>query len=93
MEAMAMELPVVASRVMGIPELIEDGVTGRLVAPGSLSDLTGILSQLVADPAQCRRLGEGARRRVASDFELRSNAGRLRDVYEELLAAAPSSRA
>jgi glycosyltransferase involved in cell wall biosynthesis len=91
MEAMAMELPVVASRVMGIPELVEDGVTGRLIAPGSLADLIGVLSQLVADPAQRKRLGQGARRRVASDFELRSNAGRLRDLYEELLVAAPGS--
>jgi colanic acid/amylovoran biosynthesis glycosyltransferase len=85
MEAMAMELPVIASRVMGIPELIEDRVSGRLVAPGSLSDLTDVLSQLVEDPEHRRQLGEAARRQVGSKFELRANATRLRRIYEELL--------
>ncbi len=88
MEAMAMELPVIASRVAGIPELIDDRVSGRLVAPGSLSDLTDVLSQLVRDPGERQRLGKAARRQVVSKFELRANASRLRRVYEELLKAA-----
>jgi len=88
MEAMAMELPVVATRVHGIPELIEDGVSGRLVAPGSLPELTDVLSQLVEDPVQRTRLGQAGRRRVASEFDLRANTRHLRDVYEELSGGA-----
>lgn len=91
MEAMAMELPVIASRVMGIPELIEDRVSGRLVAPGSLPELADALSELVADADERRRLGHAARTRVASEFELRGNACRLRGVYEEQLNGATPS--
>jgi colanic acid/amylovoran biosynthesis glycosyltransferase len=91
MEAMAMELPVVASRVMGIPELIEDRVSGRLVAPGSLSNLVDALSDLVSDPDQRRQLGRAGRTQVASQFELRANAERLREVYGELLGSQAAS--
>ena len=81
----------IASRVMVIPELIEDQVSGRLVAPGSLADLADALSELVSDADARRRLGHAARTRVASRFELRANASRLRGAYEELLnGAAPS---
>jgi len=91
MEAMAMELPVVASRVMGIPELIEDRVSGRLVAPGSLPELADALSQLAADAGGRRRLGSAGRARVASEFELKANARRLRDVYEQQIEGAMGS--
>ena len=75
MEAMAMELPVVACRVMGIPELIEDDVTGRLVRPGSRDALVDALSVLAADSDRRASLGRAARERVAAEFELRSNVG------------------
>ena len=81
----------IASRVMGIPELIEDQVSGRLVAPGSLPDLADALSELVADADERRRLGRAARTRVASEFELTANADRLRGLYEELLNGATPS--
>ena len=85
MEAMAMELPVVACQVMGIPELIEDDVTGRLVRPGSRDALVDALSVLAADSDRRASLGRAARERVAAEFELRSNVVQLRDVYSEYL--------
>ena len=85
MEAMAMELPVVACQVMGIPELVEDDVTGRLVRPGSLDALVNALSVLAADSDRRASLGRAARERVAAGFELRSNVVQLRDVYSEYL--------
>jgi glycosyltransferase involved in cell wall biosynthesis len=88
MEAMAMELPVVACEVMGIPELIEDGVSGRLVRPGSTADLIDTLSGLAQDPGQRRALGRAARGRVAAEFELHASARRLRGIYARLLRAA-----
>lgn len=85
MEAMAMELPAISSRVMGIPELIDDGVSGRLVRPGSIDDLVEALSELLSDPDLRRRLGHAARARVAGEFDLHTNARRLCVLYTELL--------
>lgn len=70
MEAMACELPVVTTRTMGIPELVEDGVGGLLVAPGDGEALAAALARLAADPALRERLGAGGRTRVREAFEL-----------------------
>jgi glycosyltransferase involved in cell wall biosynthesis len=64
LEAMAHGRPVVATAVGGIPELVEDGVTGLLVEPGDVAGLRGALERLLADPVLRRRLGREARRRV-----------------------------
>jgi glycosyltransferase involved in cell wall biosynthesis len=63
-EAMAHGRPVVATRVGGIPELVEDGVTGFLVEPGDRDGLRAALERLLGDPALRRRMGAEARRRV-----------------------------
>jgi glycosyltransferase involved in cell wall biosynthesis len=65
LEAMAHGKPVVASAVGGIPELVEDGVTGLLVEPGDVAGLRAALERLLADPMLRRRLGRAARKRVA----------------------------
>src|ERR671931_184587 len=65
LEAMAHGKPVVASAVGGIPELVEDGVTGFLVEPGDVAGLRAAIERLLADPALRRRLGRAARARVA----------------------------
>jgi colanic acid/amylovoran biosynthesis glycosyltransferase len=65
LEAMAHGKPVVASAVGGIPELVEDGVTGLLVEPGDVAGLRAAIERLLADPMLRRRLGRAARARVA----------------------------
>ena len=64
LEAMAAGVPVVATTVSGIPEVVTDGVTGRLVPPQRPDLLADVLAQLLADPALQKRLGEGGRRLV-----------------------------
>ena len=64
LEAMAHGRPVVATRVGGIPDLVEDGATGFLVEPGDVDGLRAALLRLLADPELRRRLGNEARRRV-----------------------------
>jgi glycosyltransferase involved in cell wall biosynthesis len=66
LEAMAHGRPVVASAVGGIPELVEDGVTGLLVPPGDVAALRAAVERLLADPVLRRRLGREARRRVSA---------------------------
>ncbi|MES1993910.1 MAG: glycosyltransferase [Pseudomonadota bacterium] len=65
-DAMAQGLPIVASRVGGIPELIEDGQTGLLVPPGDASALAAALTRLVADAELRARLGAAARQAAAA---------------------------
>ncbi|MFW3168582.1 glycosyltransferase [Geodermatophilus sp. CPCC 206100] len=79
-EAMAAGLPVVASAVGGIPEVVRDGATGLLVPPGDADALAAALDRLVADPDLRARLAAGARRR-AHDYSWPQLAGRVAEVY------------
>lgn len=67
-EAMSMELPVLATRVSGIPELIEDGVNGRLVPEKDPEAFAAAIEELLADPAGTLALGRAARIRVERVF-------------------------
>ena len=73
-EAMACGVPVVATRVSGIPELISDGVDGLLVEPHRPDQLAGAIARLLDDPALARRLTERGLRTVAERFDMRRNS-------------------
>lgn len=77
LEAGAEELAIVVSRIAAIPELIEDGVNGRLVPPDDPRALAAALAELIADPAARRRLGRAARERVLADFAMDTGLERL----------------
>jgi glycosyltransferase involved in cell wall biosynthesis len=68
LEAGAYGLPVVASRVGGIPEIVTDGETGLLVPPEDPAALSDALERVLSDPERARRLGDNLRRRVVADF-------------------------
>lgn len=68
LEAMESGIPVVASRVSGIPEVVEDGLTGWLVAPEDPKGLARALAEVLEDPDEARRRGEAGRRRVDERF-------------------------
>jgi glycosyltransferase involved in cell wall biosynthesis len=92
MEGMASGLPVVASRLSGIPELVEDGRTGILVPPRDAGALAGALERLFEDPALRRQLGRAGRQKVLDDFDLDRNAGRLVALVEEAAARRDARR-
>ena len=77
MEAMAAGLPVVASRLSGIPELVTDDVDGLLVPPGDPAALADALQRLASDPALRARLGSEGRATVVRDFDVDRNAAAL----------------
>jgi glycosyltransferase involved in cell wall biosynthesis len=79
MEAMSTGLPVVASRLSGIPELVTDGVSGLLVAPGDDVALADALGGLAYDPGLRRRLGAAGRETVLREFDVDRNAAALAD--------------
>ena len=88
MEAMAAGAPVVATSVSGVPELVEDGVTGRLVPPNDAVALADALVAIRADPATTARLAVAGRARVLADFDLRSNTRRLAERFVAIARGA-----
>jgi glycosyltransferase involved in cell wall biosynthesis len=87
MEAMAVGLPVVATRMSGIPELVIDGETGVLISEGSVDELTHSLVSLIRSPALRERLGGAGRAHVQREFDERLNVDRLLALFEAPAAA------
>jgi glycosyltransferase involved in cell wall biosynthesis len=87
-EAMASGLPVVATRVDGIPEAVADGITGYLARPHDVETMADRVAFLLQHPAEARRLGEQGRRRV-DDFDIDAMVRRQEALYEELTAPVP----
>ncbi len=76
-----------ATSVSGIPELIEDGVTGLLVEPRAPQALARALARLIGDPALRRALGDAGFARTTTDFSLQAGADRLAERFAATLAA------
>jgi starch synthase len=85
LEAMASGTPVVASRVGGVPEIVEHGRTGYLVDPGDTAGLRDHLSAVLANPGLARRLGDNARDLVVERFTWDAVARRCLECYHELV--------
>lgn len=87
MEAMSRGLPVVATSVGGIPELVHDGVNGLLVPPGDAAALRDALARLLRDPRFARTLGEKGIERVREEFDLDRAVDRLLKLFEQACPA------
>jgi glycosyltransferase involved in cell wall biosynthesis len=85
MEAMAMEIPCVSTPVAGIPELIENGKSGILVAPGDELALTDAIAQLLRDPGLRKKIGTGGRSRVIEKYDLTMNMRKKAAYFLEQL--------
>src|SRR5579862_194359 len=82
MEAMAMEIPCVSTWIMGVPELIRDGIDGLLVPPSDVLALALAISRLMDDPELRRRIGVAGRQRVIEEFHLQKNARYFASIFE-----------
>lgn len=91
MEAMAMEVPCVATRITGIPELVRDGIDGLLVSPSDQEELARALARLMDDRELRLRLGRQGRARVLSHYDLRRNVQRLGEVFIRRLTGSSVS--
>lgn len=85
MEAMAMNLPVVATRVGGIPEMLEDGITGRLVQPGSVPELVDAITWAFHHPEWIKTVAERARRQVLNRFTLERHIEQMMALHQRVL--------
>ncbi len=81
MEAAAWGLPLVASRLSGIPEIVRDDETGLLAEPRDAAGLEAALARLASEPETRQRLGSAARRRVEEEFQLSHNVARLAQEF------------
>lgn len=86
LEAMAAGRPVVASRVGGVPEVVRDGLEGRLVPPGDVRALAGACLAFVRDSAARAACGASARRRVSEAYTIEMTGPRYVDLYRRLTA-------
>ncbi len=94
LEAMAAGLPVVTTAVGGLPETVQEGVTGYLVKRGpdraaTAAALAGHLTRLLLDPALRARMGDAARSRVRERFSSEAAGNLMGSIYEKALAARP----
>jgi glycosyltransferase involved in cell wall biosynthesis len=88
LEAQSQKLACVSTRVSGVPELIDDGVTGLLVAPRTPRALAEAISRLIADPALRLRLGAAGYARTTGAFSLDAGADLLARSFATSIAAA-----
>jgi glycosyltransferase involved in cell wall biosynthesis len=92
MEAMACGVAPVASRVGGIPEVIEHGRSGLLVEPGNPLEIARALEPLMTSPALRRELGSMARRRIVENFSTAAMAAQTLALYRECIERARAAR-
>lgn len=85
LEAMACGVPIVATTVGDIPEIIEHGMSGLLVAPGDVAALGGAIAHLLAHPAKAQEMGAAAKRRVREKFTSKAMAQAYLALYSAVL--------
>lgn len=88
MEYMEAARPIVATRVGGVPDLIDDGVHGRLVEPQDPDAFAAAVADLLRDPAKAAELGQRARERRRAEFDIDVMVRRLEELYVRLRAEA-----
>ena len=86
LEALSCGIPVVASKVGGIPDLIKDGATGYLIEPGDVDTLEERMRDLLQNPEKRRQMGLQARKNIIENYDSFKIAERIKQVYEKVLS-------
>lgn len=86
MEAMATGIPVLGPRVTGLPELVEENVSGWLAAPDQPREFAGIMAGLIVDPARGGAVLAPARKKIEEDFDMKANAERLAGIFGGMIS-------
>jgi glycosyltransferase involved in cell wall biosynthesis len=81
MESLACGIPTVSTRLSGIPEIVRDGETGVLAQPGDADDLRAAIERTLSDPAAAEMRARAGRTLVEAEFDIRSNAAQLAELF------------
>jgi glycosyltransferase involved in cell wall biosynthesis len=84
-EAMSMKVPVIATKVGGLPEVVDDGKTGILIPPGDVDALSKAIKYLLKNPELKLEMGKNARNRVLQKFTIEENVRRTEDIFLQML--------
>src|SRR5262249_12102543 len=87
MEGSAAGLPVIASQVGGVPDLVEDGITGFLVPPNQVDPLADQLEKLLVDPELRQRMGQAGMEKMGCEFSVEAMVTRMTKVYKDTFLA------
>lgn len=90
-EAMAQAVPVIVTDAGGSPELVEDGISGRIVKAGSVDALVAALSEILSDHERAARMGKAAQERIRQHFNVEQTVRKTPAVYAELLASGATA--
>jgi len=85
MEAMALGVPVISTKLTGIPELIEHNQSGLLVPPKNSKQLAETIAFLIDNPERRKKFSQNARERILKDFNLQKNVSKLKSIFESVL--------
>jgi glycosyltransferase involved in cell wall biosynthesis len=89
LEAMAMEVPVVATGIAGIPRLIQSGANGILVPPDSVEELAGAMQKLMKEPELRKKLADAGRATIEHDYSFQRRMERVAAIYDQVLDRSP----
>lgn len=90
LEAMAYEVPVVATRIAGVPALVNDGKNGVLVSSGSVESLVRGIQNLVSNQSERERLGHAGRKTIESQFSFQERMQRVKNIYDRVMDSSPA---
>lgn len=82
MEALASQIPVIATQVAGVSELVQDGISGFIVPPGDVETLALRLDRLLSDPELCAAMGKAGRRKVEAEFDIKGEVDKLATLFK-----------
>ncbi len=86
-EAMAQRVPAIVSNVGGMPELVEDGLSGLVIPPRDHKALASAIMALVTEPERCKALGEAARFRIETVFNIDTTIEKMEALFESASSA------
>jgi glycosyltransferase involved in cell wall biosynthesis len=84
-ESMYLKIPVIGSRISGIPELIDDGINGFLAEPGDVNQIAEKMNKLISDKLLRDRMGKEAREKIKKEFNIENSTNKLIDAWYEML--------
>jgi glycosyltransferase involved in cell wall biosynthesis len=85
LEAMHLSKPIVGTSIAGVPEQIEEGVTGYVVAPQNTQNLANALATLIEDPSLRKKMGQAGYHKVHQDFALQNYVAQIVQLYNKLI--------